>query len=68
MKRTETHQRVLADARKRFADGERYGLGWTWAQCLRTAYAAERLRRQFDQQREALKPATINWGNQCVNC
>jgi hypothetical protein len=36
---------ILADARKRYADGQRLGLGWTWAQCLKTAAAADRIRR-----------------------
>lgn len=57
--RAETHKRVLADARKRFADGERLGLEWSWAQCLKTAYAAERLRMQS---KPVAQPVTINWG------
>ena len=35
---------ILKDARKRFADGQRLGLGWTFAQCLKTAWAAARMK------------------------
>lgn len=55
----EIHARVLADARRRYEDGLRLNLNWTWAQCLKTAYAAERLRVQS---KPVAQPATINWG------
>lgn len=35
---------VMRDAHKRFADGKRLSLGWTFSQCLKTAWAAARLR------------------------
>jgi hypothetical protein len=38
-------RKVMLDAHRRFADGKRLNLGWTFAQCLRTAWAAERIRR-----------------------
>lgn len=37
---------VLRDAHKRFRDGRRLGLGWSWSQCLSTAWAAEKMRRE----------------------
>lgn len=36
---------VLRDAHKRFRDGKRLGLQWSFGQCLNTAWAAARLRR-----------------------
>jgi len=36
---------VMRDAHKRFRDGRRLGLGWSWSQCLSTAWAAARMRR-----------------------
>ncbi|MCC3243763.1 hypothetical protein LG047_00230 [Methylocystis sp. WRRC1] len=36
---------IMCDAHKRFRDGKRLGLAWSFAQCLRTAWAAEKLRR-----------------------
>jgi hypothetical protein len=44
---TDRRRLVLADARRRYADGQRLGLGWTWAQCLRTAAQADKVRRNF---------------------
>lgn len=45
---------VMRDAPKRFRDSKRLGMGWTFGQCLSTAWAAARQRRAFDQQRIAL--------------
>lgn len=39
---------IMRNAHKRFRDGRRLGLGWTFAQCLRTAWAAARIQRQSD--------------------
>lgn len=36
--------RVFKDAHRRFKDGKRLNLGWTFAQCLKTAWQAERIR------------------------
>lgn len=36
---------VMRDAHRRYRDGRRLGLAWTFAQCLRTAWAAARLQR-----------------------
>lgn len=36
---------IMRDAHKRFRDGKRLGLGWTFGQCLSTAWAAARMRR-----------------------
>jgi hypothetical protein len=36
---------ILEDARRRYADGQRLALGWSWAHCMKTAAAADRIRR-----------------------
>ena len=36
--------RVFKDAHRRYRDSQRLGLGWDFARCLRTAWAAERIR------------------------
>jgi hypothetical protein len=36
---------IMRDAHKRFRDGRRLNLGWSFAQCLRTAWAAAKMRR-----------------------
>jgi hypothetical protein len=36
---------VMRDAHRRYRDGKRLGLGWTFGQCLKTAWAAARLAR-----------------------
>ncbi|MCC3244192.1 hypothetical protein LG047_02450 [Methylocystis sp. WRRC1] len=36
---------VMRGAHKRYRDGKRLGLGWSWSQCLSTAWAAEKMRR-----------------------
>lgn len=36
---------IMRDAHKRFRDGRRLGLGWTFGQCLATAWAAARIAR-----------------------
>jgi hypothetical protein len=36
---------IMKDAHKRFRDGRRLGLGWTFGQCLATAWAAAKMRR-----------------------
>lgn len=36
---------VMRDAHRRFRDGRRLSLGWTFGQCLATAWAAARLSR-----------------------
>jgi hypothetical protein len=45
---------IMKDAWKRFRDGRRLGLGWTFGRCLSTAWQAAKIRRTFDQQRRAL--------------
>jgi hypothetical protein len=37
---------IMRDAHKRYRDGKRLGLGWTFGRCLSTAWAAAKLRRQ----------------------
>lgn len=44
---------VMRDAHKRFRDGRRLGLGWTFSRCLRTAWAAARIRRDMEQRAPA---------------
>ena len=39
---------IMRDAHKRFRDGRRLGLAWPFAQCLRTAWQAARIRRGDD--------------------
>ena len=39
---------IMRDAHKRFRDGRLLDLGWTFAQCLRTAWAAARIRQERD--------------------
>ena len=38
---------IMRDAHKRFRDGTRLGLGWTFGQCLSTAWAAAKVRGAF---------------------
>ena len=37
---------VMRDAHRRFRDGRRLGLGWSWSQCLTTAWAAAKMRQE----------------------
>jgi hypothetical protein len=37
---------IMRDAHKRFRDGKRLGLGWSFGQCLATAWAAAKDRRK----------------------
>jgi gamma-glutamyl phosphate reductase len=34
---------IMRDAHKRFRDGRRLGLGWTFGQCLSTAWRRRRI-------------------------
>lgn len=43
---------VMRDAHKRYRDGRRLGLGWTFGRCLSTAWAAAR-ERQANAERQA---------------
>lgn len=36
---------IMRDAWKRYRDGQRLGLGWSFGQCLSTAWAAAKIRR-----------------------
>lgn len=36
--------RLMKDAHKWFKDSKRIGLGMTWAQCLKHAWSAEKIR------------------------
>lgn len=38
---------VMRDAWGRFRDGKRLGLDWDFARCLRVAWTAAKLRREF---------------------
>ncbi len=38
-------KRVMRDAHTRFRQGKRLGMGWSFSQCLKTSWAAERIRR-----------------------
>ncbi|GLI94315.1 hypothetical protein [Methylocystis echinoides] len=46
---------VMRDAHKRFRDGRRLSLGWSFGQCLATAWQAAKIRRAA----MLAKPATI---------
>lgn len=46
---------IMRDAHKRFRDGRRLNLGWSFAECLATAWAAAKIRRAAT----LTKPATI---------
>ena len=37
---------IMRDAHKRFRDGKRLALGWTFGQCLSTAWSAAKERRK----------------------
>lgn len=39
---------IMRNAHKRFRDGRRLALDWTFAQCLKTAWAAARIQCQSD--------------------
>jgi len=51
-KRPQTHAydraAIMRDAHKRYRDGRRLGMGWTFSRCLTTAWAAARIRRARD--------------------
>jgi hypothetical protein len=36
---------VMRDAHRRYRDGKRLGMGWTFGRCLSTACAAAKMRR-----------------------
>jgi hypothetical protein len=38
---------IMRDAHRRYRDGVRLNLGWSFAQCLRTAWIAAKLRKEF---------------------
>lgn len=44
---------IMRDAHKRFRDGKRLGLNWTFGQCLSTAWAAAKMRQAAGPMREA---------------
>jgi hypothetical protein len=48
---------VMRDAHRRFRDGRRLSLGWTFGQCLATAWAAARIRRDVEERQPA--PAIV---------
>lgn len=41
---------IMRDAWKRFRDGQRLGLGWSFGHCLATAWAAAKMRRVWQTQ------------------
>lgn len=54
---------VMRDAHKRYRQGKRLNMGWTFAQCLSTAWQAAKMRqsqvtafRSAKRQRRAEKP------------
>ncbi len=42
---------IMRDAWKRFRDGQRLGLGWSFGRCFSTACLTAKLRRPFGEQR-----------------
>ena len=53
---------IMRDAHKRYRDGKRLGLGWTFGQCLSTAWRAAIARRKAIY--EEMHPETKNGENQ----
>jgi|GEM_PF-5598326 len=43
---------IMRDSWKRFRDGQRLGLGWSFGQCLSTAWAAAKMRRASEETRQ----------------
>jgi hypothetical protein len=41
---------VMVDAWRRYRDGQRLGLGWSFGRCLSTAWAAAKIRRDAMRQ------------------
>ena len=39
---------IMRDAHKRFRDGRRLGIDWTFGHCLQTAWRAARIRQERD--------------------
>lgn len=54
MNKAKFDRAIMADAWKRYRDGQRLALGWTFGRCLATAWQAAKLRRTWDEQRAAL--------------
>lgn len=52
-KATYDKARVMRDAKKRYEDGQRLDMGWTYARCLRTAWQAEAIRQKMKEQENA---------------
>ena len=48
---------LMKDAWRRFRDGQRLGLGWDFARCLRMAWTAAKLRAEFP--RRHYQPTTF---------
>lgn len=46
---------IMRHAHKSFKDSKRLGLGWTFARCLRSAWAAEKIRCSPEYQREYVR-------------
>jgi hypothetical protein len=40
---------IMRDAHKRYRDGKRLGLGWSFGRCLSTAWQAAKMRRDESQ-------------------
>jgi hypothetical protein len=49
--------RLMKDAWLRFRQGQRHDLGWTFAQCLSTAWRAEKIRCSDAYQNEYRRAA-----------
>ena len=43
---TYSRSEILRDAHRRYRQGLRLGMGWTFSQCLRTAWAAAKQRQR----------------------
>ncbi len=46
---------IMRDAHKRFRDGRRLGIDWTFARCLWTAWQAARMRHERDMTGETMR-------------
>lgn len=51
---------IMRDAWKRYRDGQRLNLGWTFGHCLSTAWAAAKLRREWAMERADLERSLVS--------
>lgn len=57
---------IMRDAHKRYRDGKRLGLGWKFDRCLRLAWTAAKLRREFPRKRYNILGNAFNFNDMRV--